>query len=426
MVTQGLFLTPPSFPGFVLIHSLRASAWLTLSIVILFLPILPGCSSSKEVVEEGVMDDDDESFADAVVAKYIWIDATSSILKSNIGDEINFISSGGKLVYSSVSGDGTAIVFGVENDGRVQLNYVDMVSGGSRSLQAARTPVIFTGAWSPDSKSFAFGYYVPLEGQGRNTIGEGEIKVVSTTDGQVRNIRCSASQAVVAWPEAGTLMVRNNDNMYGVSPTDCSTQITVDIRKWHHIKPSPDGSKLAYILRDLAYNRDSQKYEPDSMLYVVNSGEIEGTLVVGDRYRPRNIAWSDNSAEIAFDVLERLDSDKRVVFIYQIEEEKRFVLNDPSEQNPSESHPAYFYRSNSLSYVADGERLMIGGGSLMVEQITVGDDAGPWLRLAGWLDRGKTAVIKDAAGNLHAYDMRTKESSLMGAGDVAAPGRRLR
>lgn len=391
-------------------------------VLFVFGMILSACSgpSRSALPEDPAVENSLESRG--VGTSYVWVDSSRSVVRTALGEEAFYVGDGGRVVFSSTPENGSVAVYAVESNGRIQLVFVDLTSGTSRELHAGSTPLEYTGAWSPDEQSFAFGYNTPVEGQGRNSIGEGGIMIFSRGEGQVRSVGCSASQAVISWPSDSALFVRNNDNMYGVSPLDCATQRTVDIRKWHHISPSPDGHRIAYILRDLAFNSDTRQYEPDSMLYVVPVGEKGGILVVGDRYRPRNQVWSADSKELAFDVLERVGEEKRVVFIYQLEEDKRLVLTTPADANPSESHPSYYGSSHSVYFLADGERLMkhtINGVESSPFDIR-SDIAKP----VGVIQIPvlEAVLVELENGATYLYSFLSKDSSLLGYGRAIVPG----
>jgi len=397
--------------------------WMPVAVFCLGLFTLTACSSSKSGLTEGSEDsaDTDVIESEGLGTFYIWVDSTRSAYRNATSEEVAYIGSGGDVIYSSSAPSGTAIIYAAESNSRIELTYVDMTSGASRILHVGRAPLVYTGAWSPDEQSFAFGYFVPIEGAGRSNIGAGEIMVLNRNSGRLQKAGCLSSQAVISWPVASTLVVRNNDNMYGVSPSDCTTQTTVDIRKWHSLTPSPDGQKIAYILRDLAYNKDSREYEPDSMLYVVPAGEEGGTLVVGERYRPRNVAWSASSSELAFDVLENLDEEKRVIFVYQIAEDTRFVLNDPSPSSPSESHPGYYGGSNTVYYLANGKNLIVGtasGNALFDLQID--EKLGKPVDIVQ-LPNQFTTLVEVDSGDVFLYSSQTKSSTLIGRGSAIIP-----
>lgn len=388
---------------------------------------LTACSSSKGGLSAGLDGPDKNESTESVDlgTTYIWVDSTRSTLRDASGEELSYIGGGGDVIFSSSAPSGSAIVYAAESEGRIELTYVDIESGTSRVLHTGRAPLVYSSAWSPDEQSFVFGYYAPVEGEGRMSIGKGEIMMLNRGSGRLQKAGCSSSQVVISWPASETLLVRNNDFMYAVSPSDCATRKTTDIRKWHHVTPSPDGQKIAYILRDLVFNKNTREYEPDSMLYVVSAGEEEGTLVVGDRYRPRNMAWSSNSSELVFDVLEKLGADKRVIFIYQIDEDKRFVLNDPSPLNPSESHPSFYGGVHTVYYFADSEYLMVGFTSgIDKRSLRIDENLGKPVGILHLPEKPFQNLVEVESGDVYQVSSRANSAFLLGRGKAIIPERK--
>ena len=145
---------------------------------------------------------------------------------------------------------------------------------------------------------------------------------------------------ILSWRTNGNLIVRDADNLYEVSADDCATVSTVDARKMYYVTTSPAGDKLAYVLRDLVYNREARSYDPDSTLYVQPWGG-EAEKIIGDRYSPRYPAWSPDGSELAYDVRLPDAPGTRAVSIYTAATGQSSYLIPPTEGAPSRYAPAW-------------------------------------------------------------------------------------
>jgi len=172
-------------------------------------------------------------------------------------------------------------------------------------------------------------------------MGTGDIRWVDVRSSETGRVGCSASKVVLASLSDGSLLVRNADNLYQVDADGCGTIRTVDARKLYHVTVSPDGSHLAYVLRDLVYNRDSKQYEPDSTLYVELTTGSDPVKVVGDKYAPRNMSWSPDGSEILFDVGLQDDSGRRAVSVYTLASAQSSYLSAPTAGVASTSHATF-------------------------------------------------------------------------------------
>ena len=229
----------------------------------------------------------------------------------------------GAVTYLSQAPDGSAVAAAVGGT----LYFVNSADGSIRSLGEGPAERIYTGAWSADARFFHFGYYVRAS---NGAMGAGDIRTVDRSSGEVTRVGCSASKAVLAALPDGSLLVRNTDNIYQVEAKGCGTLRSVDARKLHHVTPSPDGKHLAYILRDLVYNRARRAYEPDSTLYIESTAGSDPLKVIGDKYSPRNLSWSRNGSELMYDMAPPSDDAKRAVSIYTVADGRSSYLLPPS------------------------------------------------------------------------------------------------
>jgi hypothetical protein len=227
----------------------------------------------------------------------------------------------GDVGFISVSPDGHVVVVGIGG----QLIAVPQ-EGMINVLSSGPAERVYSGAWSEDGSRFHFGHYVAAG----NTMGAGGIETWDRPADEVRSVGCSASKVVLSALPDGSLLVRNTDNIFQVAADGCRTLRTVDARKLHHVTPSPDGTYLAYILRDLVYNRDRRAYEPDSTLYIESTAGSEPVKIIGDKYSPRNLSWSLNGADLIYDVAPPSADAMRSVSVYAVADGRSSYLLPPS------------------------------------------------------------------------------------------------
>jgi dipeptidyl aminopeptidase/acylaminoacyl peptidase len=96
----------------------------------------------------------------------------------------------------------------------------------------------------------------------------------------------------------------------------------------HHLTYAADGSHLAYIFRDLAYDRSAGEYVPDSSLYVSDPQGQAATKLFGDARRVRHLTWAPEGATLAFD-LRADDADRRQVVVYDAAQERTSYVVPP-------------------------------------------------------------------------------------------------
>lgn len=278
--------------------------------------------------------------------------------------------------------------------------YAAIVVGGNVVLadrEAATLQTVFegtpdmvhTGDWKADGSVFYFGFYKPGEG-GR--MAAGDIRTLDPATGDVGRVGCSASKAVIASLPDGNLAVRDSDNLYAVVADGCATLRTTDARRMHQITPNASGSHMAFIFRELVYNRDSRQYEPDSTLYLAPTSEGEPVKVIGDRYSPRNPSWSADGSELLYDVAPPDGGGARAVSVYVIADGQSSYLNPPSASSSAEM-ASFSPSSRHVIYHESGDWMVKTTGSQFAQALPVSLSNVAW----SWVDEN-TLITHPADG----------------------------
>ena len=281
--------------------------------------LIAACAGAPMVVEEVPVPVEPVSPLDgyrAVVAEQ------GSVVVVNTTNDGQPFSATGATGFVSGAPDGSSVVF--NKGGSLLAVFGD--DGSINVLSEGAENRVYSGAWSRDGARFHFGYYV-LAG---DAMGAGGIGTWDLAADDVRSVGCSASKVVLAEVPNGSLLVRNEDTIYEVATDGCGTIRSVDARKLHHVSVSPDGGQIAYILRELVYNRSERTYEPDSTLYIEPSSGGDPVKVVGDKYAPRNLSWRPDGSELLFDVGSPDDAAQRAVSVYTVADGRSTYLMPPS------------------------------------------------------------------------------------------------
>ncbi len=344
---------------------------------------------------------------------FAWIDSETTWIR-DVNSTIGFNAGiGGEVTLSSLSPDGSRLAIGTVNGRTSSLRMIDVKTGKSELLHDGVAELVYSGSWSPDGTSFAFGYFVPDNTGDRPAMGAGSLERVRVSDGEISRIGCSVSKAIVAWPTSTELLVRNADNLYRVSTAGCKTLSKTDVRKWHHVTVSPDGRVVAYILRELAFVKENRTYEPDSTLYVTTFGSNEAKKVAGDRYSPRNMTWSDDGSELAFDV--GTPSGDRAISVFDLASGQSVFMN--ATRSSSEYDPVWG-PDGSLAYTTEDGRVMLRqAGASFATAIDASAYDDPLNRLTGWLDSSTVAVVGNS-GSTYSYDLVTRTAVRIGTGTL--------
>ncbi len=287
----------------------------------------------------------------------------------------------GTAVALQVTGaDGTAIVLADRSTSRVRVAY------------ETRMPAELSMSWSQNGERLFVGQ--------RAESGGGVFEIDGAT-AAVRDVGCSASNVVLGVRTDGTLAVRDANNVYMVDSADCATRATFDARRMIEIAVSPGGSHLAYVHRELNYNRETRSYEPDTSLFVVPTAGGEPRRIVGDRYAPRRISWIGDGNELAYDVVLQDGTGNRGLSIWSAASGRSSWAIPPEGLTGSASHGRYGPDPGTFVFQLDGVWHYRTGVGSFVQPLP--PDFSPeqmvWVGPQTlWARRGETSAIIELAG----------------------------
>ncbi|NNE69170.1 MAG: hypothetical protein HKN29_02275 [Rhodothermales bacterium] len=310
--------------------------------------------------------------------------------------------------------DGAVLVAAADGDSTRILRVDDQ---GIHSLHAVSGSVVYTAVWSSDGSEAAFGYYRPMgnASPGRPAMGQGDILTVSTEG--VERVGCSASRAVLAWAPDGRLLVRNTNNLYLVTRDGCDTAATVDARRMHGLTVSPDAAHLAFVHRELEYNRSTRQYEADSTFRLTNLQGQNPKTIVSFRYRPKRLSWKPDGSELAFDV-EAAEGAGRAISIFNLASGTTAFLHPPAT-DWDEFAPVWSPGGERIAYLRGDE-----GGlhsvwvrkfeSTFPESIPESEGA----EIVAWVDDNALA-FRGPSGMVRVYDLSNRSVVDLGTADAA-------
>lgn len=271
-----------------------------------------------------------------------------------------------------------------------RVHILDRRTGVARLLWDGPTDEHISLAWSPDGSWLFMGHHTGS----RTRMGPGGIVRVdvtpantsspdsSITAGGVHDVGCSSSTVVLAARPDGSLVVRGTDNLYVVEADGCATLESIDARRMHSVTASPTGRHLAYIYRELVYNRDARAYEPDSTLYVATLDDQEPVKVIGDRYAPRNPVWSHDGTQLGYDVLPPDGDGRRTVSAWSVADGQSGYIIPPGAAAGSVTHLRFAPGSAVVAFKVDGEWHFRGGPGTFTQPFPGGESPTDFL----WLD----------------------------------------
>ncbi|MEM1093257.1 MAG: hypothetical protein AAGJ10_01520 [Bacteroidota bacterium] len=302
----------------------------------------------------------------------------------------------------AVAPDGQHVAFAYVAQDSARLAWVDVRNGAIRNLYAAPHNTVYTMDWANDSRALAFGWYVP-DAEGNMTDGN---VLIAQVGGSIADVGCSASKMVAAWPQPDRLVVGDDRNFYGVDTEGCATRSTQARRKLHHVTFSGDGQHMAYIFRDLAYDRPNRQYVPDSSAFVARFDGSDAERIYSNDYLVRNFQWSPDGDDLLFDVKSQQEEGRRHIALLNIESDRIGYVIPPDATTGSTTHAQWSPSGTNIAYdwTMGGERLK--AVRVFRNTKTLGPSYGPtW----GWID-DTTLVIPTADGGWQALDVDSDET----------------
>jgi Tol biopolymer transport system component len=282
----------------------------------------------------------------------------------------------------AVSPSGRYLAFNYATADSSHLALLDLTTQSLQRVHAVSGVATYSLDWHPDQDRLAFGYYRPIE---NGTRGPGSIRV-ATPDGTTRSVGCSAAREVLHWLSDGALATRTDDNLYVVAAKGCATQASLDARRMHLIHYAPDGRQMAYIHRELRYDRDAGEYVPDSSLVLSGPrGENTETLF-GDKRHVRHLRWSPDGSELAFDVAVQ-ESGHRQLVVY--DGSRPTFLIPPNQTTADQVHPRWSPSGTRLAFTLRTGEEAYAAVRVKGQTRRLGRTRGPvW----GWLDERSVVV----------------------------------
>lgn len=282
----------------------------------------------------------------------------------------------------AVSPSGRYLAFSHATADSSHLALLDLSTHTLLPVHAASGPRVYSLSWHPVQDRLAFGFYRPT---GEKTRGRGDIRV-ATPEGKTRSVGCRAAQEVLHWLPDGLLATRDEENLYVVAADDCATHASRDARRMHQLTYAPDGRRLAYIHRELRYDRSIGEYVPDSSLVVSDAHGKTPETLFGDERRVRHLRWAPDASELAFDVRGD-DVGHRRIAVYN--GDRTFFLTPPNQTSSDQVHPRWSPSGTHIAFTLREE-----GGSTAAVRVEgqtrhLGAATGPvW----GWIDDRSVVV----------------------------------
>ena len=283
----------------------------------------------------------------------------------------------------AVSPSGRYLAFSYATADSSHLALLDLTTQQLQRVHAVPEPAVtYSLAWHPDQDRLAIGHYRPTDNGER---GPGSIQIASP-DGTPRDVGCSSVREVLHWLSDGSLAARTDDDLYVVNTDDCATQASFDVRRMHRIRYAPTGQRMAYIYRELKYDRDRGEYVPDSSLVLSGPRGDNAETLFGDPRRARHHRWAPETAELALDVRVE-DSGHRQVVVYDGSRPTFLVPPDQTTADqkrprwsPSGERIAFTLRTDAASQAA----VRVQGQTRRLGPV----DGAVW----GWLDDRSVVV----------------------------------
>jgi len=282
----------------------------------------------------------------------------------------------------AVSPTGRYLAFSYATADSSHLALLDLTDAALQRVHAVSGRAVYSLAWHPDQERLAFGHYRPTDSDER---GPGGIQV-ATPSGTTRDLGCRSVREVLHWLPDSSLATRTSDTLYLVGTEDCSTRASRDARRMYHLRYAPEGRRMAYIYRELRYDRSAGDYVPDSSLVVSDARGQNSETLFGDERQVRHLRWGPNGSELAFD-METEDSPHRQIVVY--DGNRPIFLVPPPQTTADQVFPRWSPSGERLAFAlrtADGLRAAV---RLQGQTRRLGPVEGTvW----GWLDNRSVVV----------------------------------
>lgn len=305
------------------------------------------------------------------------------------------------VLHDARRGTSNTLVDGIESTGRRELSpsgrylafryttadsshlaLLDLRSQRLQTMHATTRPVVHSLAWHPEQDRLAFGHYRPTEGDGR---GPGGLQV-ATPNGSTRTVGCSTVREVLHWLPGETLATRTDDNLYAVAAEGCATQASLDARRMHHIRYAPTGQQMAYIHRELRYDREAGEYVPDSSLVLSGPQGQDAETLFQDKRHARHSRWSPNGTELALDVRVEASGHRQVV-VY--DGSRPAFLVPPPNTSADQVHPRWSPSGDRIAFTLRTDDAAYAAVRVKGQTRRLSRTQGPvW----GWLDDRSVVV----------------------------------
>jgi Tol biopolymer transport system component len=243
------------------------------------------------------------------------------------------------------SPSGRYLAFTYTTADSVHLALLDLPNQTMQTVDRRAADATYSLAWHSEDNRLAFAYYTPARS---GTRGPGDV-FVATPDGETRNVGCSAAREVLDWLPDGALATRNDDKLYVVAPGDCATRAAADARRMRHAAYAPTGARLAYIHRELTYDRSANEYTPDSSLFLSDAKGQGAEELLGPERRVRHLRWAPDASELAFDAHVEASGYRQIVS-YNTGSDRTVYLTPPGQATGNQVHPRWSPSASSVAF----------------------------------------------------------------------------
>lgn len=231
------------------------------------------------------------------------------------------------------------------------LLLVEMRSGAARRLDAQPVRTIYSAAWRADGVALAFGRYEARGSGDAVSMGRGGVyRVPYAESGEPVSVGCSASKIALRWRPDGRLLVGGASARYVVEPEGCGTVSTFSLEKKRAVSFSPDGMRVAYVTRELEYERAERAYVADTTFFLAEASGAGAFQPLGSSRIPRSLDWHPGSQEIALDT-EANGVEGRTIAVYTFADSALAFLMPPQETGRTrETEPMWSPSGRRLAF----------------------------------------------------------------------------